>query len=87
MPLPDFTHHHKESRLQHTKFGNVKDVPESSLAWPIDFKMRVESGKGHVLDYKMVDIEKEADRVAEIFEHATGEIRGVCMNGTIILIY
>lgn len=76
MPMPDFVHHHPESRLNHTKFGNISEIPETALVWPTDFRMRVESGKGHVLDYKMVD-GKEADRVAEIFEHATGEVRGV----------
>uniref|UniRef100_A0A6S8IF84 Uncharacterized protein n=1 Tax=Amphora coffeiformis TaxID=265554 RepID=A0A6S8IF84_9STRA len=76
MPEPQFTHRREESRLTHTKFGNVKDVPEGSLTWPTDFTMRVESNKGHVLEYKMVNVETEAERAAQIFQHASGEIQG-----------
>ena len=54
----------------------MNDVPESKLQWPSKFMMRLESCRGHELTYKMVDADKEAKRVAEIFCQATREVHG-----------
>ena len=71
---PMHHHHHAESDLANTRFGNLKDVPETGLKWPTDFRMKLKSCKGHVLTFQMVNVEKEADRVAEIFSHALAEV-------------
>ena len=63
-------------QLDHTRLGNLSDcVREEEMVWP-DYEKTFVSQKGHELLYKAVDVECEAERVAEIYGRGVDEVRG-----------
>lgn len=63
-------------QLDHTRFGDLSNcVPEEAMVWP-DYLQTFVSTKGHTLLYKAADVEKEAERAAEIYRRGVDEMRG-----------
>jgi RimJ/RimL family protein N-acetyltransferase len=62
--------------LEHTLLGSFSEcIGEDELDWP-EYERTFQSNKGYSLLYKKVDVEHEAERVAEIFRRAINEMVG-----------
>lgn len=68
--------HARFGELDHTDLGPLSLVPESNIQWPTNHRLVCTSCKGHLLTYRMCDVDKEADRIAEIYQAALDELHG-----------
>lgn len=63
-------------QLDHTRLGDLSGcVREEEMAWP-DYVRTFVSKKGCTLLYKGVDVDREAEQVAEIYRRGVDEMRG-----------
>ena len=60
--------------MEHTKLGQLEDIPMPK--WPRDYSMTIRSSKNHLLNYRICNVETEADCIAEIYQKAIDEIHG-----------
>lgn len=62
--------------LDHTRLGDLATcVAEKEMRWP-DYTATFVSKKGYTLLYKAADVEREAERIADIYRRAVDEING-----------
>jgi GNAT superfamily N-acetyltransferase len=65
--------HQRFGHLDHTRLGRLETIPESMVHWPVDHSMTFHSCKNRLLNYRMCDVNKEAERIAEIYQAAIDE--------------
>ena len=61
-------------KLDHTSFGRLSDCVQ--MTWPKEHQMHFVTSKNQSLTYRWVDVEKEADDVAGIYQRAIDEMKG-----------